>query len=206
MNRKIIVLVESTQSKVTLDSNAVTLGELKEELRYHNVSFNGEDVFKESRSKSILATDESILPTNIPWKGTVTNDLVFMVGAPHKRYNSGAMTRNEAYALVKKYGIQDLIKATTGRNFTQCATAVLIDFINKVQTKKAVKAPVSKPSKKETTVNPLQNLENLLKELVEKDIISNETADNIWNVANGKKALPIKKEETYAELAAEFDF
>ena len=50
MSRKITVLVEKTQSKVVLESNATTLGELKEELWEQGADFNHDDVFKEART------------------------------------------------------------------------------------------------------------------------------------------------------------
>lgn len=218
MSRKITVLVESTQRKVVLESNATTLGELKNELREMQVDFDSENVFKESRTKSILASDESVLPTNVPWKGSVTNELVFMITAPQKKIKSG-MDRKEAYAKVRELGLQDKIQKGEGKNFTQCATAVLISYIEKAAKKAAPKAkkaepaaliakekPVRKAKVAEAVEANLDALQNLLEELVDKGVITSSVADNIWGVANGQPAQPVEKEKSYSDLAREFNF
>lgn len=218
MSRKITVLVESTQRKVVLESNATTLGELKNELREMQVDFDSENVFKESRTKSILASDESVLPTNVPWKGSVTDELVFMITAPQKKIKSG-MDRKEAYVKVKELGLQDKIQKGEGKNFTQCSTAILISYIEKASKKAAPKtkkaepaAPIAKekPVKKakaaEAAEANLDALSDLLDELTDKGIITRSIAQNIWGVANGQPAQPVEKEKSYSDLAKEFNF
>ena len=220
--RKITVLVESTQSKHVLQSNATTLGELKNELRGENISFNSDDVFKEGMSKTVLVADESILPSNIPWRGEVTNDLIFMITAPKKKIKSGVMTRAEVYAIIKKLKLQDKISKKEGKNFTQCSTAVLLTFIDEAsedscETKAAV--PVAK--EKKVKGNPIQMgnptpemvesvtfcaLKKLIAKMVNEGVLSEANANNILGVASGKAALPIEKEVSYDELAEQFDF
>lgn len=220
--RKITVLVESTQSKHVLQSNATTLGELKDELREKNISFNSDDVFKEGMSKTVLTTDESILPSNIPWRGEVTNDLIFMVTAPQKKIKSGVMTRAEVYAAIKRLKLQDKISKKVGKNFTQCSTAVLLTFIDETseescETKAA--APVAK--EKKVKGNPIKMvkltpevvesvtfcaLKELIAKMVNEGILSEANANNILRVASRKPALPVEKEESYDELAEQFDF
>ena len=222
MSRKVTVLVESTQSKVVFESNATTLGELKNELREKQVMYDSDCVFKEAASKTILTSDESVLPSNIPWKGQVTNDLVFMVTAPQKKIKSGVMTRAEVYAVIKRLKLQDKISKKEGKNFTQCSTAVLLTFIDETskescETKAA--APVAK--EKEVKGNPIQMvkptpkvvesvtfcaLKELIAEMVNKGVLSKANADNILGVASGKPALPVEREQSYDELAKQFDF
>ena len=214
--RKITVLVESTQSKHVLQSNATTLGELKDELRDKNISFNPDDVFKEGMSKTVLTTDESILPSNIPWRGEVTNDLIFMITAPQKKIKSGVMTRAEVYAEIKRLKLQDTISKKVGKNFTQCSTAVLLTFIdeaseNSCETK--TPAPVAKEKKVKSNPTPevvesvtFCALKELIAEMVNEGVLSEANANNILGVASGKPALPIEKEESYDELAEQFDF
>ena len=220
MSRKITVLVESTQSKVVFESNATTLGELKNELREKQVRYDSDCVFKEAASKTILTSDESVLPSNIPWKGQVTNDLVFMVTAPQKKIRSGAMDRKEAYAKVKELGLQGEIQEHEGKNFTQCSTAVLISYIENEEKKVAKKASkhTSAPIAKEKVVKAdahtmpasgkemMSNLRNLLDEMVSKGVLMQHDADNIWGVANGQPALPVEREQSYEELAEQFNF
>ena len=214
--RKITVLVESTQSKHVLQSNATTLGELKNELRDKNISFNSDDVFKEGLSKTVLTTDESILPSNIPWRGEVTNDLIFMITAPQKKIKSGAMTRAEVYAEVKRLKLQDTISKKMGKNFTQCSTAVLLTFIDEAS-KNSCKAKTPAPVAKEKQVksNPTPEvvesvtfcaLKELIAMMVNEGVLSEANANNILGVASGRPALPIEKEESYDELAVQFDF
>ena len=220
MSRKVTVLVESTQSKVVFESNATTLGELKNELRERQVRYDSDCVFKEAASKTILTSDESILPSNIPWKGQVTNDLVFMVTAPQKKIRSGAMDRKEAYTRVKELGLQGKIQEHEGKNFTRCSTAILISYIENEE-KKAIKktpkhtpAPIAKEKvvKADAYTMPasgkemMSNLRNLLDEMVSKGVLMQHDADNIWGVANGQPALPVEREQSYDELAEQFDF
>lgn len=220
MSRKVTVLVESTQSKVVFESNATTLGELKNELREKQVRYDSDCVFKEAASKTILTSDESVLPSNIPWKGQVTNDLVFMVTAPQKKIKSGAMDRKEAYVRVRELGLQGKIQEHEGKNFTQCATAVLISYIENEEKKAAKKTPKHTPAPiaKEKVVKAdahtmpasgkemMSNLRNLLDEMVSKGVLMQHDANNIWGVVNGKPALPVEREQSYSELAKQFDF
>lgn len=211
MSRKITVLVESTQSKVVFESNATTLGELKNELRERQVRYDSDCVFKEAISKTILTSDESILPSNIPWKGQVTNDLVFMVTAPQKKIRSGVMDRKEAYAKVKELGLQGKIQELEEKNFTQCSTALLISYIEneeKVSKKVSKGTPkhTSVPIAKEKGVDVMSCLKSLLDEMVSKGVLMQHDADNIWGVANGQPALPVEREQSYDELAKQFDF
>mgnify|MGYP004488140819 FL=1 len=220
MSRKVTVLVESTQSKVVFESNATTLGELKNELREKQVKYDSDCVFKEAASKTILTSDESILPSNIPWKGQVTNDLVFMVTAPQKKIKSGAMDRKEAYARVKELGLQGKIQEHEGKNFTQCSTAVLISYIEEREKNVAKKTPKHTPAPiaKEKVVKAdaytmpasgkemMSNLRNLLDEMVSKGVLMQHDADNIWGVVNGEPALPVEREQSYDELAEQFNF
>lgn len=220
--RKITVLVESTQSKHVLQSNATTLGELKDELRDKNISFNPDDVFKEGMSKTVLTTDESILPSNIPWRGEVTNDLIFMITAPQKKIKSGVMTRAEVYAVIKRLKLQDTISKKMGRNFTQCPTAVLLTFIDETSEESCeTKAATPVAKEKKVKGNPIQAvkptpevvesvtfcaLKELIAKMVNEGVLSEANANNILGVASGKPALPIEKEESYDELAEQFDF
>ena len=214
--RKITVLVESTQSKHVLQSNATTLGELKDELRDKNISFNSDDVFKEGMSKTVLTTDESILPSNIPWRGEVTNDLIFMITAPQKKIKSGVMTRAEVYAEIKRLKLQDTIIKKVGMNFTQCSTATLLAFIDeasKNSCKTEIPAPVAKEKKVKSNPTPevvesvtFCALKELIAKMVNEGVLSEANANNILGVASGKPALPVDKEESYDELAEQFDF
>ena len=63
-------------------------------------------VFYEGVSKTELINNNSVLPSNIPYRGQTTNELVFMLTNPNKKIKSGAMNRKEIYALIKKHNLQ----------------------------------------------------------------------------------------------------
>ena len=138
-SRKSTVLVEATQKKYVLMSSATKLSELKEELAQKGVTTNDSDSFKESRSKSILTSPESVLPTNIPWKGGITNELVFMVSKAERKIKLGMKSRNEIVALIKSYGLLDEVKKKTGKNYTNVSTAVLSEIVDKYELKARAK-------------------------------------------------------------------
>lgn len=55
------------------------------------------------------------------------------------------MTRTELYQVIKQLGLQDVVKNTTGKNFTQVSNIELEAIVTKAKTKKAKKT-CSKPS------------------------------------------------------------
>ena len=75
--RKITVIESSKQSKKVILSEATTLGELKADFMANGIDCTNMD-FYEGISKTELKSDSSILPTNVPYKGTTTNELPLM--------------------------------------------------------------------------------------------------------------------------------
>lgn len=126
--RKITIVSTRNQSKKVIMSSATTLAELKSDLRQNGIDYDGMTFF-EGTSKVELKNDESVLPHDVPWKGTVTNELVFMLTNTNKKIKSGAMSRMEAYAEIKKMGLQDACHKKFGKNFTMCKTADLIALV-----------------------------------------------------------------------------
>ena len=145
--RKVTIINSKTQSqKVIQDSKATTLGELKQEMRERGIDYTGMTFF-EGHMRAELKDDAAPLPTNIPYKGQVVNDLTFMLTAPEKKVKSGAMTRAEAYAEIKKRGLQGACVDKFGKNFTQCSTADLISLIERNSAKVAPAPKAEKPVK-----------------------------------------------------------
>ena len=141
--RKITIVSTKSQSKKVIMSSATTLAELKSDLRQNGIDYEGMSFF-EGTSKVELKNDASVLPHDVPWKGTVTNELVFMLTNTNKKIRSGAMSRMEAYAEIKRRGLQDACLKKFGKNFTMCKTA---DLIALVQSNGASKpAPVAPAS------------------------------------------------------------
>ena len=141
--RKITVVQTKNQKKSVIMSTATTLAELKSDLRANGIDYNGMTFF-EGTSKVELKNDASVLPHDVPYKGIVTNELVFMLTNTNKKIRSGAMSRMEAYAEIKRRGLQDACLKKFGKNFTMCKTA---DLIALVQSNGASKpAPVAPAS------------------------------------------------------------
>lgn len=127
--RKIIIVDSSSNRKVTVNTDATNFGELKRAAKAAGINYEGKD-WLEGLTKTSPVSDDSLLPVNVNYKGTVTNNLVYMLTNTNKRIKSG-MNRQEAYAEIKKLGLADGVKKKFGRNFTQVGTNDLIDFINK---------------------------------------------------------------------------
>lgn len=126
--RKITVVQTKNQKKSVIMSAATTLAELKNDLRANGIDYNGMTFF-EGTSKVELKNDASVLPHDVPYKGTVTNELVFMLTNTNKKIRSGAMNRMKVYAEIKRRGLQDACLKKFGKNFTMCKTADLIALI-----------------------------------------------------------------------------
>lgn len=128
--RKITVVQTKNQKKSVIMSAATTLAELKNDLRANGIDYSGMTFF-EGTSKVELKNDDSVLPHDVPYKGTITNELVFMLTNTNKKIRSGAvaMSRTEAYSAIKSMGLQDACVRKFGKNFTMCKTADLIALI-----------------------------------------------------------------------------
>ena len=160
--RKITVVQTKNQKKSVIMSAATTLAELKSDLRANGIDYDGMTFF-EGTSKVELKNDASVLPHDVPYKGTVTNELVFMLTNTNKKIRSGAatMSRAEAYSAIKSMGLQDACVKKFGKNFTMCKTTDLIALVQSngaakpapVAPKSETKAEAKKEEKVETPVN-----------------------------------------------------
>ena len=156
--RKITVVQTKNQKKSVIMSAATTLAELKSDLRANGIDYDGMTFF-EGTSKVELKNDASVLPHDVPYKGTVTNELVFMLTNTNKKIRSGAatMSRAEAYSTIKSMGLQNACVKKFGKNFTMCKTIDLIALIQSNGVAKpasvAPKAEAKKEEKVETPVN-----------------------------------------------------
>lgn len=154
--RKITVVQTKNQKKSVIMSAATTLAELKSDLRANGIDYDGMTFF-EGTSKVELKNDASVLPHDVPYKGTVTNELVFMLTNTNKKIRSGAMSRLEAYSAIKSMGLQDACVKKFGKNFTMCKTVDLIALVQSNSASKpapiAPKAETKKEEKVETHAN-----------------------------------------------------
>nr|DAI06069.1 MAG TPA: hypothetical protein [Crassvirales sp.] len=222
--RKVTIINSKTQSqKVIQDSKATTLGELKQEMRERGIDYTGMTFF-EGHMRAELKDDAAPLPTNIPYKGQVVNDLTFMLTAPEKKVKSGAMSRAEAYTEIKKKGLQGACVSKFGKNFTQCSTADLISLIEKNSTKAApapkaekpaeAAAPAAPAKKEEASIAPetpatgcncSKAIAILAEALYDNDTIEEETYDAIMaTLKGGSYSAPEKMSKK--EIDTMFDF
>lgn len=146
--RKITIVSTRNQSKKVIMSSATTLAELKSDLRQNGIDYDGMTFF-EGTSKVELKNDESVLPHDVPWKGTITNELVFMLTNTNKKIKSGSMSRMEVYAEIKKMGLQDACLKKFGKNFTMCKTVELIALVEENRGPKEEASIASKIASKE---------------------------------------------------------
>ena len=207
--RKVTIINNKTQKQSVIQaSSATNLGELKAEMRELGINYEGMTFF-EGHMRAELKDDAAPLPTNIPYKGQIVNDLTFLLTAPEKKIKSGAMTRSEAYDAIKANGLQAACVAKFGKNFTMCKTQDLIDLIEsqgkkeaKVEApaaaptaKKAARKPVAETKKEEAPVAPAVvapvsgNCEKALKMLVAdlycSGTIDEDTHDTVLSFLNG---------------------
>ena len=85
--------------------------------------------FTEGITKTQLLGRDSLLPTNVMYKGQPTNNLVILLTNTTKNISSGAISRKEAYRLVKELELQNAILEGEGKNYTQVKTDDLEEYI-----------------------------------------------------------------------------
>lgn len=221
--RKVTIINNKTQSqKVIQASAATTLGELKREMREAGIGYEGMTFF-EGHLRAELKDDASILPTNIPYKGQVVNDLTFLLTAPEKKIKSGAMSRAEAYNAIKARGLQDECVKRFGKNFTMCKTQDLIDLLGEGAPVKEEKKEVvkEKPAKKEVVKETVKEekpevtatskgnvagaMEILLEDLYGSDVIKDGTYNRAMAVLKGTTYKAPEK-MSRSEINKMFDF
>lgn len=198
-SRKVIIVTSGGQKKQVIETGAETLAQLKADLDRAGIDYRDKTFF-EGLSKTELTHDDSLLPRDIPRNGGTTNNLVFMLTTPQKKIKSGAMNRQEAYAEIKKKGLQEECIKKFGKNFTMCKTDDLISLILSATKKAEPKAEpviqqpcVEEPirEKKEVTKdepNTVKAIKVLLDVLYENDVIDSEDADTVLCALTGEGA------------------
>ena len=141
--RKIVIVDSSSNRKVVIDTDATTFGELKRAVKAAGINYEGKD-WLEGITKTSPMADDSLLPTNVKFKDTITNNLVYMLTNTNKRIRSG-MDRKEIYAEIKKLGLENDVKKKFGKNYTQVGNNDLMSIINKNK-KAPAKKGTSKPN------------------------------------------------------------
>jgi len=201
--RKITVVQTKNQKKSVIMSAATTLAELKSDLRANGIDYDGMTFF-EGTSKVELKNDASVLPHDVPYKGTVTNELVFMLTNTNKKIRSGAatMSRAEAYSAIKSMGLQNACVKKFGKNFTMCKT---IDLIALVQSNGAAKpAPVVPASNGGECVDTVARaaISKLVEILEDNGTIEDYEKEEVLSILGGKVAVSAEPSEEYKPKSA----
>lgn len=223
--RKITVVQTKNQKKSVIMSAATTLAELKSDLRANGIDYDGMTFF-EGTSKVELKNDASVLPHDVPYKGTVTNELVFMLTNTNKKIRSGAMSRVECYNILKKdKNLQEACKTKYGRNYTQVPTNDLITLIEKSTkelpkteapkaTKKEEKPVKEEPKKEETKEAPTKEntecvdnvaraaISRLVEILEENGTIEEHEKEEVLDILGGEVAVTTSASEEYKPKSA----
>lgn len=160
--RKITVIPTKTHKTQVIESAATTLAELKADLTKAGIDYT-DCTFFEGLTKIELKNDAAILPHDVPYKGTTTNNLVFMITNASKKIRSGAkLDRKAIIEEIKSKNLTELVKKTYGKNYTNCKTEDLQKILSKesASTVGDALAPTSKvtakvaPAKKEAPSKP----------------------------------------------------
>ena len=142
--RKITIISTKNHSTKVINSAATTLAELKSDLNNAGISYT-DCTFFEGLTKTELKNDAAILPHDVPYKGTTTNNLVFMITNASKKIRSGA-DRKSIIAEIKAKNLTEVVKKTYGKNYTNCKT----EDLEKILSMNNNSAPKEAPVKKET--------------------------------------------------------
>ena len=191
--RKITVIPTKTHKTQVIESAATTLAELKADLTKAGIDYT-DCTFFEGLTKIELKNDAAILPHDVPYKGTTTNNLVFMITNASKKIRSGVkFDRKAIIEEIKDKNLTEVVKKTYGKNYTNCKTEDLEKILSMNNTSTLKEAPAKKevPSESVMKTTDLSNyvtkaelrevIESLLKEMeeVEVDYVEDVDIDNI---------------------------
>ena len=165
--RKITIISTKNHSTKVINSAATTLAELKADLNNAGIEYT-DCTFFEGLTKTELKNDAAILPHDVPYKGTTTNNLVFMITNASKKIRSGAkLDRKAIIEEIKAKNLTEVVKKVYNKNYTNCKT----EDRERILSMNNNSAPKEAPTKKETVeTNVLNNTEyvtkNQLKEVI----------------------------------------
>ena len=153
--RKITIISTKNHSTKVINSAATTLGELKTDLDNAGIGYT-DCTFFEGLTKTELNNNDAILPHDVPYKGTITNNLVFMITNASKKIKSGA-DRKFIIAEIKAKNLTEVVKETYGKNYTNCKT----EDLEKILSMNNTSTPKEAPAKKEVSNNPAMKTTDL---------------------------------------------
>ena len=187
--RKITIISTKNHSTKVINSAATTLAELKADLDNAGIGYT-DCTFFEGLTKTELNNNDAILPHDVPYKGTITNNLVFMITNASKKIKSGA-DRKSIIAEIKSKNLTEVVKNTYGKNYTNCKTEDLEKILSMNNTSTLKEAPTKKevPNNSSIKTTDLSSyvtkaelrevIESLLKETEKVGYVEDIDIDNI---------------------------
>ena len=144
--RKITIISTKNHSTKVINSAATTLAELKADLNNAGIEYT-DCTFFEGLTKTELKNDAAILPHDVPYKGTTTNNLVFMITNASKKIRSGAkLDRKTIIEEIKAKNLTEVVKKVYDKNYTNCKT----EDLERILSMNNNSASKEVPAKKET--------------------------------------------------------
>lgn len=136
METKTFTVVTPNTKKI-FNSNATTFAELKSELNSLGISTTNMSV-QEAITKIVFndGDEDKYLPHDVPFKGQITNNLVFRLTTRGDKVSSGAESiRQILYRIIKEANLEDYIYDKFGRPYTNLSNSDLEAAINSFQEK-----------------------------------------------------------------------
>ena len=142
--RKITIISTKNHSTKVINSAATTLAELKSDLDNAGIGYT-DCTFFEGLTKTELKNDAAILPHDVPYKGTITNNLVFMITNASKKIRSGAkLDRKAIIEEIKAKNLTEVVKKVYDKNYTNCKTEDLERILSMNNNSASKEAPAKK--------------------------------------------------------------
>lgn len=190
-----VVDTRTTTTKV-FESNANTLGELKSELMGMGIDPTGMAI-QEGLTRTELMDDNSILPHDVPYKGTTTNNLVFRLTQNNKMIKSG-VCRSDVYRTIKELGLESAIKDIFNKNYTNCTTSELEDCVNNYRSNctcnheehhasEPVKVPVNEDTMPVVVMGLAKAIVYISNKLHSEDFLTGDDMRTIYNILTENK-------------------
>lgn len=156
MKRQITIYESARNGKITVfnDVECNTLGELKTLLREKGIDYSDKE-FVEGVTNTKLLSDDSRIPTNIPFKGQTTNDVFINILNKDTKIKSGVnyaeLSRGDLLRTAKPYAKE--IEHELSMNYTRAKSADIITFLEKKDAQLKPGNCVAKVEKKEEKCN-----------------------------------------------------
>ena len=198
MIRNITVWNNSTQERTVFENvDVTTWGDVLPLLEDKGIDVTNMEI-REGRSKTAIINEDTVLPTNIPFRGETTNDLLFYMTLTNKKVSSGVgMSRKEMIDYMRENNILDALEDAYGDSYTRISNANMSAFIDKWQNREVKDNPA-----KDSPINDCpglhivaQSVVRLVNALLDEETICEDEAEYILEGYGATKIVEEAKEE-----------